>query len=264
MTNETLQGLSSFFDSYTQQFLLHYPQLFENLSLKIRHSQKVRENIRFLSQKEKLSKGSSNIAEAIALFHDIGRFKQYTQYNTFSDENSVDHGHLGVSVLKEENVLKKITETSKQIIYKGVEFHNKKELPADVDEDSLFFIKLIKDADKLDIYRIVTEHYLSGNQNKKLTLDLDQSDAYNPICIEQIRQHKIIDKHSLTTVTDFKLLQVSWVFELYFSASFSVLKKHQYIEKIFSTLPDDGNISCIKAEIKSYLQNHKKTETVNS
>ena len=36
------------------------------------------------------------LASIIGLLHDIGRFKQYEEYSTFSDIRSVDHAGCGV------------------------------------------------------------------------------------------------------------------------------------------------------------------------
>lgn len=245
---------SDFFQLYTQSYIDASPSLRRNLQLKTAHSWHVLAQIKTISRLEQLDKESCYLAEIIGLFHDIGRFEQYTRYQTFSDTNSVDHGCLGVSIIQQEKVLKDLPERSQELILDGIRYHNKKDLPTHVSPTSLQLIKLIRDADKLDIYRIVTRHYLSGTPNTKLTLDLDESRRYNPVCIERIKQHQLIDKQELSTVTDFKLLQISWVFELHHRASYQLLSEKQYIEKIFSTLPNDASIRSIQDSVYKHLR----------
>lgn len=40
-------------------------------------------------------------AELCALFHDIARFTQWDKYHTFHDSQSIDHGDLGCTLIKE-------------------------------------------------------------------------------------------------------------------------------------------------------------------
>jgi hypothetical protein len=53
-------------------------------------------------------------------------------------------------------------------------YHNRAELPEDETEGCLFFAKLLRDADKLDIWRVVTDYYhnKNGHQNSSIELDL--------------------------------------------------------------------------------------------
>ena len=49
-----------------------------------------------------LTRPGGTVAEAIALFHDVGRFPQYARYKTFRDSISTNHAALGASVLFEQ------------------------------------------------------------------------------------------------------------------------------------------------------------------
>jgi putative nucleotidyltransferase with HDIG domain len=51
------------------------------------------------------------LAETIALFHDIGRFEQFKTYGTFDDRASENHATIGLKVLKATDILNRLTET---------------------------------------------------------------------------------------------------------------------------------------------------------
>ena len=45
-----------------------------------------------------LSLHDVQLAEIMGLFHDVGRFRQYSIYKTFNDAQSEDHADLGLKV----------------------------------------------------------------------------------------------------------------------------------------------------------------------
>ena len=67
--------------------------------------------------------------------------------------SSVDHGELGEQILRENRVLEKLARDQQELVFKAVRYHNRKELPSVEDEAFIFFTNLLRDADKLDIYR---------------------------------------------------------------------------------------------------------------
>ena len=139
------------FDSYVNQFIQQYPDLTENIEIKADHSRKVSKESVGIADNSNLSSEEILLTEAIVLFHDVGRFKQYVKYQTFSDSKSQNHAELGVEVLKEHNVLKDLSEEIKEVIYKSILNHSRAEIIPDKSEKVIFFSKLIRDADKLDI-----------------------------------------------------------------------------------------------------------------
>ena len=60
--------------------------------LKEKHSLRVCNEILNIGKNHNLTDNNLRLAEAMALFHDIGRFEQYTRYQTFVDKKSENHG----------------------------------------------------------------------------------------------------------------------------------------------------------------------------
>ena len=111
----------------------------------------------YLTRPLRMTESDRLLAETIALFHDVGRYEQFTKYRTFADVMSVPHGPLGVDILKRHKVLDCLTPDEQYTISRAVELHGTKQLPDDLDEGVAPFAQLIRDADKLDIYYLMTE-----------------------------------------------------------------------------------------------------------
>ena len=111
------------FLKYTEKYNLSN----EKLKRKQLHSLRVMKKSRIIAQSLKLSEEEIQIATLIGLLHDIGRFEQYTKYNTFSDHNSIDHAELGIRILQENNYIKNYIEDENwiSIILIAIKNHNK-------------------------------------------------------------------------------------------------------------------------------------------
>jgi putative nucleotidyltransferase with HDIG domain len=252
---------SRWFDSYIKHFLVTHPDLSENIQIKADHSKKVQLEILGLAKNLGLNDEDTFLAETIGLFHDIGRFKQYVKYQTFSDSKSQNHAELGVEVLKENNVLKDLSSEQQEIIYKAILNHSRAEIVPDTNEKVIFFSKLIRDADKLDIWRLITEYYMVKEQheNKTIELDLPDTEEISDEVLYAVLHHKVILKESMKTLNDFKLLQIAWVFDLNFDYSIQQLHEKKYLEKILKTLPENNKINQVRNSVDLFFSKHIKT-----
>ena len=137
------------FLKYTEKYNLSN----EKLKRKQLHSLRVMKKSRIIAQSLKLSEEEIQIATLIGLLHDIGRFEQYTKYNTFSDHNSIDHAELGIRILQENNYIKNYIEDENwiNIILIAIKKHNKYKMEKGLNKKKELFCKIIRDADKADI-----------------------------------------------------------------------------------------------------------------
>ena len=131
----------------------------KNILLKEQHTFKVCENMIAIVKGLSLNDNYLMPAETVALFHDVGRFPQYARYKTFRDDISVNHGLLGAETLIEHKVLQNLPPEEQELIIESVKFHNAFSVPRKENEDLNLFIKLVRDADKLDIWRVFLEHF---------------------------------------------------------------------------------------------------------
>ncbi len=90
-----LNGLKRWFTGYCGSFYSLNGEDQQNISIKEEHTRNVCGNIVQIAQGLSLDGTGIALAEAIALYHDIGRFPQYQKFKTFKDSISVNHAALG-------------------------------------------------------------------------------------------------------------------------------------------------------------------------
>jgi len=248
--------LKKWFHLYVKSYVSDDPEQRRNFDLKERHTARVCMEITRLGKGLGLSRGDLRMAEVTALFHDIGRFEQYARYRTFQDGRSVNHAELGVAILREKKVLENIAPASRDLVLSAIAHHNKAHLPPCEDRRTLFFSRLLRDADKLDIWRVVTDYYrrrARGERNPAIELDLPDTPDISPGVCEALRSQKIVQAATIKTLNDFKLLQVGWVYDLNFTPAICRLVEKGYLEMIRATLPDVPAVGKIFTVVEAYL-----------
>lgn len=253
--NKTLTSLKDWFCRYVSRYRSFDPGQQQNMDLKAKHTERVCEEILDIATSIALTDEQIRLAEVTALFHDIGRFEQYSRYGTFADHKSENHASLGAKVLKEEKVLDLLDKRDRDLILYAVSNHNRAVLPEEASEDCLFFLRLLRDADKLDIWRVVTEYYKDsgGRKNSAIELDLPDSPHISPEVVSDIMAERVVKISSLKTFNDFKLLQIGWVFDLTFRRAFELLRQRGYMRIIRDALPKSAQVDKIFAKVDSYV-----------
>lgn len=227
-----------------------------NITLKRDHSLRVCDNILLIGKALGLGGDELRLAEIIALLHDIGRFEQYAQYRTFMDRTSVNHAELGIRIIEEREILAEMATDLKEMVMRPILYHNRAALPEKETQTCLFFSQLIRDADKLDIWNVTTSYYLEnhGKKNPVIELGLDNREDLSPAVINDLLHQRMVDINNLTTLNDFKLLQVSWIYDLNFVPTVQEAIKRGYLEKMRSVLPDSREIEEIFAMAINYME----------
>src|SRR5271169_1980812 len=163
MNSDDLCRFKRWFTGYCASFYTSQAEDQRNIVLKEEHTANVCANIVGIAREESLGESDTLIAETVALFHDVGRFPQYAKYKTFRDSVSVNHGELGSEVLAGAGILNNLPIHEQEIIITSVKFHNAFRMPALARGDIVTFLKLVRDADKLDIWRVFCEYYIQDS-----------------------------------------------------------------------------------------------------
>jgi len=260
MKSEQFKQLVRWFGDYIGPFYSRDGDEFlnENLRLKECHTHRVCEEARLLAAALKLDANDARIAEAIALLHDVGRFEQFKKYRTYKDPTSEDHATIALRVLQEERVLEELTAQERGWIERAVEYHNKKTLPERLDEKTALFSKIIRDADKIDIHYLVIENLQRYYENP-CTFQLEVEFPSGPECsrevLEAVEQGRLIDYEALRTMNDFILLQIGWVYDIYFDASLRRIVERRFLEQLIDRLPETDEIRRATGAVMRYVQN---------
>ena len=153
--DEILHEMHAWMHAYMRSYHTDDADVMLGIRLKEIHTGYVTANARALAQHLGCTPHDTALAEIIGLFHDVGRFRQYAVYQTFNDAQSEDHAELGLKVIAEHDLLSELCAADTELVRFAIKYHNKKEIPACDDRRKIFFAKLIRDADKLDIYRVL-------------------------------------------------------------------------------------------------------------
>lgn len=257
MQKEDLDLFKKWFLDYVNRFSSPEAFIQENIQLKIEHTARVRENILLLAKAEKVGEEGCRLAEAIALFHDLGRFEQFMKYRTFKDSESENHALLGIKVLENTGILSRLSLGEKDLILKVVECHNLMEISgcAGDSREFLFYSKLIRDADKLDILKLVSEDYAREEKLRNPALEFDVPDT--PGCSEKvvadILNNRMVKLTDVRNRNDIKLLRLSWIFDINFQATLALLKQRGYLDTILSSMQETEQVQIIRKYLKSCL-----------
>ena len=251
-------GISTeWFDNYCYSFkeLTEKQQL--NFKIKKEHSLRVAEIAFSMSIKLEWTEEEQKTAFLIGLLHDIGRFKQLVEFDTFNDEKSVDHGDIAIDILNDENPFELLDIKNKELVFVAISNHNKFKIQDGLTGQELLHAKLIRDADKMDIFRVLTEYYSKRNgfKNHTLTWELQKGTVVSPAVAKEVLAGKLVTKKNLLSEIDIKIMQLSWVYDLNFRPAFEYLIKNRYLENIYNSLPKNDLIFEIYRKIKVYTEN---------
>ena len=199
--------------------------------LKIVHTYHVAENAKKIAQELKLSKEDIELAELIGILHDIGRFEEL---KITKELNSVKFNHAGhgSKMLFENGLIRKFIEDNQydDIIKKAIENHSKLEIEKDLDERTLLHCKIIRDADKIDNYRVKKDEKIEAIFPKRVNKkeDMEESGLSDKV-YNTILNKKCIDIHDRVTPLDFWVCILAFAFDLNFAVSYKIMKENEYI-----------------------------------
>ena len=220
-------------------------QIVDGIVLKEIHTWKVTHNCEQLAKHLHLNEHDCMLAKMIGLFHDVGRFYQFTVYRTFNDALSENHAKLGLKVLKDLPFMKKLSAEDLDVLRFAIGNHNAKVIAPTDDKRKLGFAKLIRDADKIDIYRVL-KPYLAPTDGT----------GCSPDFLELFIEGEQCDYTKMRTQDDRKLVRLMWVYDINYAWSLQQIIAQNYIEDIISKLPQTEKMQLGFDRLREYIQ-HK-------
>lgn len=265
MTRQDITRLRAWFEEYTDSFYSSDEEDNRNIMLKVEHSMHVRENIIEIARGEGFDERDVMIAEVIGLFHDIGRFSQYATYRTFRDADSKSHGLLGFKVLSGSDVLSSIPAEERLVVLNAVRFHGAYKIPSVLNGESVRYLRLIRDADKVDIYRVFIEYYESPPEKRAsaTAFGVPDSPEYSRKMLNNIMEGRIAAYSDIRTENDFRLMKLSWLYDMNFGTSIRLVVEKGYIEKLMRMLPEREDINAAMNRLREYVAERLRKEVSN-
>ena len=214
---------------------------------KFYHSYRVMDFCMLLAKYNNFNDDDTNIAMLVGLLHDYSRFEQWTNYKTYSDIKSIDHGDLAVERLFKD---REILNYCKNIeyydeIYDAIKYHNKYSYPEYLSEHNKLLCKIIRDADKLDIF------YLLGINKELIPED---AGAISDKVKETFYSNKAISRLDCKNKNDDILLDIAMIFDLQFNYSFKHIKNMKLIDKIYENIENKAMFKPYFYYINKYIE----------
>lgn len=223
-----------------KEYLRDYDMEDDKVKLKVVHTYGVVKIADYLSKKLNLDEENTQLAKLIALLHDIGRFEQ-TKFSKDiydkADKMFFDHGEYGKKILFEENLIRKFVEDNKydSIICKAILNHNKLEIESGLNELELLHCKIIRDADKVDNFRVkLTESFkvlLGTDDTEKIFNDTISDKVYN-----DFMNKRLIITSDNKTCLDRWCSYIAFIFDMNFDESIIYLKENDLVNKCFNRI----------------------------
>ena len=209
------------------------------MDLKLQHTLNVLENARRIVEGENFDTHTARLCLLAALYHDVGRFEQYLRYHTFRDRESCNHGQMGVRILKAQGCLNGESPKTRKLVMAAVGMHNRFALPAQTQPLIARITNVVRDADKLDILRIMDEH-LSGPAPYNPTVVLQQPDdptVASEAVLRAVFEHRVAAYAALRCVNDFRLLLGTWFFDLHFATCHKKFLQDGHARNLLRCMP---------------------------
>ena len=235
-------------------------------NLKVVHTYHVVENAMMISKKLGLSEEDINLAGLIGILHDIGRFDELKNFKKF-DSVENDHALVASKLLFEDGLINKFIDTDKynNIIKKAIENHNKKAIEDGLSEKELLHAKIIRDADKLDNYRVKKEEKIENifpgivKSADDLENSLISDKVYNSIVKEEC-----VDIKDRVYPLDYWICILGFTFDINFKETLSIIKENDYINVLidrFNYTYSKDKMNEIRNIINNYIENKLDEET---
>ncbi len=232
----------------------------EKIKLKINHTYRVAGLCDRIADSIGLVGEDRDIAWLIGMLHDVGRFEQIRRYHTFNDAKSIDHAKLGADLLFCEGLMEQYVpglleqpelKSERELIELAIRQHNVYRLPEDLSEREAVFCKLIRDADKIDIF--------------KVNIDTPMEEIYD-VTTEEIKTSVITDevlaafdeehcilKSIRKSAVDNLVGHISLAYELEFPVSKLITVEQGYIEKMMNFQSDNEKTNQQMEHIRQHM-----------
>jgi len=256
MKQNDLEQFGRWFEQYVESFSSDDPLTQNSLKSRYEHILRTCQEMAYLTETLALDTPQRLTAQIIALLHDIGRFEQFTRYGTFFDHVSTDHGILGTTILCQTGALSHLALEEQETIKTAVKCHNRRALPGDLPESHLFFARLIRDADKLDIFQSALDYHQkrqTDSQDLDWEIELSDEPTCSPEVVNALLAGQQIEYCQLQTIHDMQLAQIAWIYDVQFAPAYQRLKDRHVLTRLTGLLPEDSPREQIQQRVALHI-----------
>lgn len=223
---------------------INYDTSLDGIKLKLDHSIRVQHLSNKIATSLKWKAKEISLAQKIGLLHDIGRFYEYEKYHNYHFKN-FDHGEYGANILLKDSLYKifGIKDEELDILINAIRYHDKYEISKEYKNNKQ--CKLIRDTDKVDILRILSEK----------SYNIDSYEISKEVKKEFFKRNMIHKKYikSLKGIENIVLL-FALVYDINFNESLKIISENEYLEKIYNKVNNKEVLKDYYEEIKRFIE----------
>ena len=207
------------------------------MELKAAHTMRVLENTSLIAQEEHFPPETARACHLAALFHDISRFDQYRLWGTFRDRESCDHAELSAFLLRKAGILDH--EPAAKAILGAIALHNRRDLPEGPDDLERTAACAVRDADRLDIMRIIDLHLSAKNgADPDVIVPVPDDNAlFSLSVIDSVMRRASAGYAEIRSANDFRLVVAGWFYLMRFGASRRLAAARGHARRLVEKLP---------------------------
>ena len=274
-----------------QEYTDRYDSTNPKIKLKIDHTYRVANLCEQIAQSLELSAAEVDLAWLSGMLHDVGRFEQLRRYNTFSDAQSIDHARFAVEMLYDEGLIAdyvpEISTTELvadartwrsmggadesptaqsedmplsdilQTLRIAIGEHSAYRIQKGLDERTRMFCQILRDADKVDIFRVIRDIANGGRCMACRRKDILRS-AITPEVMQAFYEHHAVLRKLKKCPADYIVAHGSLTFELVYPESLRIAKEQGYLKQMMSFQsenPDTAEIfEDLRKDLNGYLE----------
>ena len=211
----------------------------EEFDMKVTHTYKVRDRAEDIARWLGLAGHDFEIASLCGLYHDLGRFEQAVRFGTMDDKITGSHADLSEEAFLMKAPRDGLSQNDVDIIAAALKCHNLFRIPGNLDEKSLLYARLTRDADKLDIFRYFLDVYCNREGRFFRFIRSIPEGALDPELIEAVLNRENFNASRVKSNKDRTLLEMSLVYDLNFGISFQKTLEMNFVESLAETLHDE-------------------------
>lgn len=252
------ESLKKSFESYVSSF----DREDERVALKIVHTYRVAENSDYIADALGLDDERKDIAWAIAMLHDIGRFEQVSKRRSFIDSADSDHALEGVRYLFGRGRISDFLPEGScapealRCIELAVKYHNRYRLPEGLGREETLFCSIIRDADKLDIFRISLMN--SFEAVHEFPREEVSASRISPAVVECFERRETLDYSKRQYPADIFLGHIAMCFGLFYPCSRELAARQGWVEKMmdfrFAGEAEQKQYEQMKEQVREFLR----------
>jgi hypothetical protein len=248
--------LEKLYDGHVDGYRAADGSLPEMMALKREHTARVVRHAERIAVGEGFDARTREAVRAAALLHDTGRYEQLRRWGTFRDSESADHAVLSHDTVKASGWLDDMDGEMRSAVLAAVLYHNRRELPEGLDALAFASAHTVRDADKLDIFRVLEDRVAKTDwrTDTRAFWNLPVCAPPNPAVVSGIEAGEPVDYGNIRSIADFVLIQVGWMIsDLHYATSRRICVEGGHLEfrrRFLHELTDDSAVDrlCDMAE----------------